>query len=298
MLSSHPAQPGASPPDRPGTPSTGPAASPRSGRAGRNLTLAIVTGLALAGTIFGTLFTSKVAWDVFVGAVVSVGLYEFYSAVKDKGYAPAAWLGQAASVAMMAGAAWRGPRAITFVLTLLVAASFLWYLADPKRGNVLGNISVTLLGVVYTGMMGAHVLLMRNLPAGPAMTVSFIGLVAFYDIGAYAAGSFFGKHKIAPLISPGKTWEGAAGATLLVFAIALVAGPFIGRWTMASAAVLAAATAVLAPLGDLAESLLKRDLGIKDFGNLLPGHGGILDRIDGLIMVAPMAYWIARWMTA
>ncbi|MGH2830085.1 MAG: phosphatidate cytidylyltransferase, partial [Actinomycetota bacterium] len=113
----------------------------------------MVTGLALAGTLLGTLFTSRIAWDVFVICVVTVGLYEFYSTVASKGYKPAAWLGQAASVAMMGGAAWRGPKATSFVLVLLVIATFLWYLADSERRNVLGNISVTILGVVYTGVM-------------------------------------------------------------------------------------------------------------------------------------------------
>ncbi|MGH2831010.1 MAG: phosphatidate cytidylyltransferase, partial [Dongiaceae bacterium] len=143
----------------------------------------------------------------------------------------------------------------------------------------------------------AHVVLMRDLPGGPATTVSFIGLVAFYDIGAYAAGHRFGRRRLAPAISPGKSWEGAIGATLLVFAIACGAGPFIGRWTLGSIAALAAAVCVLAPIGDLAESLLKRDLGVKDFGRLLPGHGGVLDRIDALILTAPVAYWLARWLT-
>jgi phosphatidate cytidylyltransferase len=266
--------------------------------AGRDLPIAIVVGLSLAGLVLGTLYTSRIAWFAVVWTVVTVGLYEFFRTVKSKGYAPAQVLGLVACLAMMAGSAWRGPRAISFVLVLLVIATFLWYLADAERKNVLANVSVTILGVVYTGLMGAHVTMMRDLPDGPAVTISFIGLVAFYDIGAYASGSFFGKHKIAPRISPGKTWEGAAGATVFVFATSLIAGPFIGRWTFASAAAMAAATCVLAPLGDLAESLLKRDLGVKDFGHILPGHGGILDRIDALLLTAPFVYWIARWLTA
>lgn len=271
---------------------------PSSTRAGRNLPIAIVTGLALAGLIFGTLFTSRLAWFAVVWSVVTFSTYEFFSTIKQKGYAPATVLGLVAGLAMMIGAAWRGPKAISFVLALLMIGSFVWYLADSERKNVVANISATILGVAYTGLMGAHVTLMRDLPAGPAVTISFIGLVAFYDIGAYAAGSFFGKHKIAPAISPGKTWEGAAGATLLVMGTALALGPFVGRWTLGSAAVFGLAVCVLAPLGDLAESLLKRDLGVKDFGTLLPGHGGMLDRIDALLLTAPAAYWIARWLAA
>lgn len=274
-----------------------PAGEKQPRRTGRSLPLAIATGLTLAGIFFATLLTSRVAWDVFVMCVVTAGLYEFYAAVSTAGYRPASWLGQAASIGMMAGAAWRGPRAISFVLAIFVIAVFLWYLADPGRRHVLANLGVTVLGALYTGLMGAHVVLMRDLDDGKAVTISFIALVAIYDIGAYAAGSLFGKHKMAPSISPAKSWEGAAGATLVVFVVALAAGPFLGPWTLGSIAVLAAATCVAAPVGDLGESLLKRDLGVKDFGHLLPGHGGILDRIDALIVTAPVAYWIARWLT-
>lgn len=264
---------------------------------GRNLPLAIATGLGLAGMIFGTLFTSRVAWETVVVVVVTYALYEFYAAVTARGYRPATWLGLAASVAMMVGAAWRGPRAVTFVLTLFVIVTFLWYVADHERRDVLMNVAVSIFGLVYTGVMGAHVILMRELPHGPAITIAFIGLVAFYDIGAFAAGSTMGKRKIAPVISPAKTVEGSIGATLLVLILGAAVGPFMPPWSLWSGLALAAATAIAAPLGDLAESVMKRDLGVKDFGQLLPGHGGMLDRIDALLLTAPVAYWIARWLT-
>ncbi|HVL88854.1 MAG TPA: phosphatidate cytidylyltransferase [Actinomycetota bacterium] len=264
---------------------------------GRNLPIAIVTGLSLAGLIFGTLFTSRIAWEIVVIVVVTYGLSEFYAAVQSRGYRPATWLGLAASVAMMAGASWRGPRAVTFVLAMFLVVAFLWYLADPERRNVLANISVSVFGLVYTGVMGAHVILMRELPHGPGITIAFIGLVAFYDIGAFASGSLLGKRKLAPSISPGKTWEGAIGASVLILALGAGLGPLIEPWSLWSGLALAGATAVVAPLGDLAESVLKRDLQIKDFGQLLPGHGGMLDRIDALLLMAPVAYWLARWLT-
>lgn len=263
---------------------------------GRNLPVAIATGFALVGLIFGTLYTSRLAWDLVVGSVVTFGCYEFFSTVRAAGYEPATALGLAACAAMMGGAAWRGPRAITFVLTVLVLATFVWFLADSSRKNTLANVAVTITGACYTGLLGAHVIMMRDLPSGPGVTIVFIGAVVFYDIGAFAAGSTFGKHKIAPAVSPGKTWEGAIGATVLVLLLGAAAGPFIGHWTLASSLAIAAATSVVAPFGDLAESLLKRDLGVKDFGNLLPGHGGMLDRIDALLLMAPVAYWLARGM--
>ena len=148
---------------------------------GRNLPIAIVTGLSLAGLIFGTLFTSRIAWEIVVIVVVTYGLSEFYAAVQSRGYRPATWLGLAASVAMMAGASWRGPRAVTFVLAMFLVVAFLWYLADPERRNVLANISVSVFGLVYTGVMGAHVILMRELPHGPGITIAFICLLYTSD---------------------------------------------------------------------------------------------------------------------
>lgn len=261
---------------------------------GRNLTLAIVTGLTLAGLLLGTLFSTKVGFFILAFAVIMFAQHEFYQVLAAKGWRPAAPLGLAGGAVVLIGAYARGTEAITFGIVLVTVGSFLWYLADPQRSNVTANAAATMLGLAYVPVLGAHVVLMRALNPGPAIVVSFIGLVALYDIGAYASGSFFGKHKIAPEISPGKTWEGAAGATLFIMIIAAAAGPLIGPFTVIESLALAAAMAVTAPLGDFAESLLKRDLGVKDFGTILPGHGGILDRIDALLLSAPVAYWLIR----
>jgi phosphatidate cytidylyltransferase len=99
---------------------------------------------------------------------------------------------------------------------------------------------------------------------------------------------------MAPSVSPKKSWEGALGATVFVFIAALIGGPFMPPFTLGSALAVAAVVAVASPLGDLAESLIKRDLGVKDMGTILPGHGGVLDRIDSLLLVAPVFYWLIR----
>ncbi len=267
---------------------------PEAPRAGRNLPVAIITGLTLAGLLFGTLFWKPAAFFVLAGGVIMLALQEFYSALASRGYRPATALGMAGGALVLVGAYWKGPQALTFGLVLTLVGSFLWFLVDPERSNVATNIGVTVLGVVYIPMMGAHAILIRDLPQGIAHEIAFIGAVAFYDIGAYASGSFFGKHKIAPAVSPSKTWEGAAGATVFVFVSALLIGPHLGFLELGSAALLALAASVLAPLGDLAESMLKRDLDIKDMGTILPGHGGALDRLDALLFTAPAAYWIFR----
>jgi len=267
---------------------------PEAPRAGRNLPVAIITGLTLAGLLFGTLFWKPAAFFVLAGSVIMLALQEFYSALSSRGYRPATALGMTGGALVLVGAYWKGPQALSFGLVLTLVGAFLWFLVDPERSNVATNIGVTVLGVVYIPVMGAHAILIRDLPQGIAHEIAFIGAVAFYDIGAYASGSFFGKHKIAPAVSPSKTWEGAAGATAFVFASALLIGPHLGFLELGSAALLALAASVLAPLGDLAESMLKRDLDIKDMGTILPGHGGALDRLDALLFTAPAAYWILR----
>jgi phosphatidate cytidylyltransferase len=278
---SHDHSPGGSPPDP---------SPPR----GRNLPIAILTGLTLAGLLLGTLFSTKIGFFILAFSVILFAQHEFYEALSAKGGRPAAPLGLAGGAVVLIGAFTRGTEAMTFGVVLVIVGSFLWFLADADRSNVTANAAATVLGLVYVPVLGAHVVLMRSLNHGPAIVVSFIGLVALYDIGAYASGSLFGKHKIAPEISPSKTWEGAAGATVFILIVAAAAGPFIGPFTVLPALALAAAMAITAPMGDLAESLLKRDLGVKDFGRILPGHGGFLDRIDALLLSAPVAYWLVR----
>jgi phosphatidate cytidylyltransferase len=229
-----------------------------------------------------------------VSAAVLAAQAELYRAFRARGFKPADALGLIAGAAILIGAYNRGTTALSFGLTMTVIASFLWFLADPNRERVVENVAVTLLGVVYVPFFGAHVVMMNSFPHGPAVTICYIGIVAASDIGAYAAGSFFGKHPMAPAVSPKKSWEGAAGATVFMFILALAVGPHIAPFKLGSALALAAVAAVVAPLGDLAESLIKRDLGVKDMGTILPGHGGVLDRIDSLLLVAPAAYWLIR----
>lgn len=188
----------------------------------------------------------------------------------------------------------RGTSGLSLGIALAVLATLLWFLLDPDRSGAADRVASTLFGVVYVPFLGAHVVMMSLLEHGPAITICFFGLTAFHDIGAYAVGSLFGRRPFAPSISPRKSWEGIFGATLLIFVIALLFGPMIAPFDAGSAAALAGIVALVAPLGDLAESMIKRDLDIKDMGSLLPGHGGALDRIDALLLVAPAFYWYVR----
>jgi phosphatidate cytidylyltransferase len=177
-------------------------------------------------------------------------------------------------------------------------AAFLWYMAAPvshRRGTAT-NIGVTVLGVAYVPLMAGFALAMLEFTDGRALVLSVIGLTFVYDTAAFIVGSWWGNRPLAPTISPKKSLEGAIGATLVVIAVSVgaVAPAVTSLSTVGRSVALAVVVAVLAPLGDLAESLIKRDLGVKDMGSVLPGHGGVLDRIDSVLFVVPAAFLFLR----
>ncbi len=161
----------------------------------------------------------------------------------------------------------------------------------PTRVNLVVNVAITMMGIAYIPLLGSFVGLLSRREDGRGVTIAAIGAAAVYDIFAYAGGSKLGRHPMAPSVSPNKTWEGAAVATLATVLVAFFAGPVLGPWSPSEAALLGLAIAVVAPLGDLVESLIKRDLGIKDMGTIFPGHGGALDRIDAILFVAPTVWF-------
>jgi phosphatidate cytidylyltransferase len=147
--------------------------------------------------------------------------------------------------------------------------------------------------VVYVPFMAAHLaLVVSRAEHYVGAIIGYAALVVIYDTGAYATGATLGRHLLAPHVSPNKSWEGAAGATVACLLAGVLLLPLWEPWTLASGLVLAAATCVVAPLGDLSESMLKRDLAVKDMGSILPGHGGMLDRIDALLFAAPALYYV------
>src|SRR6266545_4660088 len=184
------------------------------------------------------------------------------------------------------------------LLTTLVLSrpAFAWYLIDRQRTEVTRNVAATVLATVYVPFMAAHLaLVLRQAEHYVGAIIAYAVLTVIYDTFAYATGVLIGRHPLAPAVSPHKSWEGAAGAT----AACLLAGAFLlprwEPWTFASGLTLAAVTCVVAPLGDLSESMLKRDLAVKDMGSLLPGHGGMLDRVDALLFMAPALYYVMAW---
>jgi phosphatidate cytidylyltransferase len=267
-------------------------------RTGRDVPAAFITGLALAGVALGSLAVGKWAFALTAGAIVLWAQGELYLAFQRHHLQPATALGLVSGGLVLGAAYFRGEAAMLSMFVLSVFATFLWYMVAPashRRGTAT-NIGVTVLGIAYVPLMAGFALAMLDLTDGRAVVLSVIGLTFVYDTAAFIVGSWWGNRPLAPTISPKKSLEGAIGATLVVIAVSVgaVAPAVTALNTVGKSVALAVVVAVLAPLGDLAESLIKRDLGVKDMGSVLPGHGGVLDRIDSVLFVVPAAFLFLR----
>ena len=225
---------------------------------------------------------------VVVTVVVALSGAEYFQAVQRGGFRPATLLGLVAVAVLPLATYWRGEGAIPLVLFLTLVVGVLWYLLGiGGRARPTANLGVTMVGVVWVGVLGAYAALLLKIPV-EGVSILLVTVIA-------AVGRSMGR---TPLVtaSPQKTVEGLVGGVLgtlvAVFLVAVVLG--VGPFTAGEALVFGLVTALAAPLGDLAESLFKRDLGIKDMGSLLPEHGGLLDRFDGMLFVLPTAYYLVR----
>ena len=265
----------------------------RGARAGRNLPLAILTALLLAGVLIASLVLSRPAFIAFLLGIVTLALLELLTVLRARATRPARPVVLGTGALLVVGAYLEGAAALSFGLLVTILAAFAWYLVDRGRTEVTRNVAATVFAVVYVPFMAAHLsLVVGRADHYVGAVLGYAALVVIYDTAAYATGATLGRRPIAPQVSPNKSWEGAIGASV----VCLLAGAFLlplwEPWTLASGLVLAAATCVVAPLGDLSESMLKRDLAVKDMGSILPGHGGMLDRIDALLFMAPVLYYV------
>jgi phosphatidate cytidylyltransferase len=263
--------------------------------AGRNLPLAIASGLGLAVLFVGTLLLNDWAFLTYVAAIVVVGLLEVDHAFRQRGLHPVTAVAVVAGLAAFYGGYVFGTAALSVALVALLFGSLAWTLADARRKDVVANLSATSLMTLWVPFCASFIGLLLARPDGQALVLTVIFLTAASDTGAYAVGSRFGSHRLAPAVSPAKTWEGLAGALVLVLLLAgLVVPLFVPALSVVPALLLGVVVVCAATMGDLAESLFKRDLGIKDLGHLLPGHGGIMDRVDAMLLTLPAAHLLLR----
>lgn len=267
----------------------GPVPVQRRSRAGRNLPAAIGVGLGLGALVIATLVVHRASFVVLVGVAVAIGVYELVTAIATvEARAPLVPL--LAGVAATQAAAWfRGPDGLVGALLLTVLGLTIWRLADGAAGY-LRDVAAGNLVAVYVPFLAGFAALMAHADDGVARIVLFILTVVCSDTGGYAVGALFGKHPMAPTVSPKKSWEGFAGSILAGGAEGTLMMVLCFHHEWWKGAVFGIAVVITATVGDLGESMIKRDLGLKDMGKLLPGHGGIMDRLDSLLPCAPVAY--------
>ncbi len=244
-------------------------------------------------------FAGPPAVLAMVAVSATLATAELFNSLRLGGYQPATLVALVAVPAVIVAAYFRGPSAIVTGLVIYVASAMVWYLAGITRRSPVANLSVTVFGFVWIGVFGAFVGLLLDPSIFPhrhgiAFLIGAMIAVVGYDVGGYAVGSLFGRHRLAPGVSPNKTWEGLIGGCVVAIAASVGITSQIHPWRVDTALVLGLIVAAVAPFGDLLESMIKRDLGVKDMGSLLPGHGGMLDRIDALLLVLPATYYFVR----
>lgn len=267
-------------------------AAPRTPRSGRDLPVAILVGVGLLVAVVASLFIRKEAFAVVAIVAVCAALWELAQAFTRRAiHLPLLPL-LVGAVGIMVSAYTSGPEALFVAFTLTVGGVVVWRALDGHGLAALRDASAGTFAAAYLPFLGGFVMLMLAEPDGPARVMLFVLLPVASDTGGYAVGALLGRHPLAPTVSPKKTWEGLVGSIVLASVVGVVGvqvafqgDPLIGLF-------LGLATVVTATLGDLAESLLKRDLELKDMGTLLPGHGGLLDRLDSLLLTAPAVYVI------
>ncbi|SEE56709.1 phosphatidate cytidylyltransferase [Streptomyces sp. 3213] len=268
-----------------------PAPAPQKKSAGRDLGAAIGVGVGLGAVIIASLFVVKAVFVGVIAVAVVVGLWELTSRLQErKGIkAPLVPLAVGGAAMVVAGYV-RGAEGAWVAMALTALAVLVWRMTEPPEGY-LKDVTAGVFAAFYVPFLATFVALMLTADDGAWRVMTFLLLTVVSDTGAYAVGWRFGTHKLAPRISPGKTREGLFGAVSFAMVAGALCMQFLiddGSWWQGL--LLGLAVAASATLGDLGESMIKRDLGIKDMGTLLPGHGGIMDRLDSLLPTAPVVW--------
>lgn len=267
--------------------------------AGSSLLRRLATALVLLAVMAVLIWTHPLRplFSLFIAGLSCIGLHEYYAIVRQRGIATEAAGGMATGTLVVLSGHWGMPSATSLALFAAFLAVSLLHMARDERS--LEGMATSLFGVFYMGWLPAHMLLLHGAPGGAGLVTLLVVAVALTDTGAYWGGKTFGRHKMAPVLSPNKTWEGAAGGFVTPVAgmvVVWLLSRWFGalpQWGVAPFVAAGAVVSAAAQAGDLAESCLKRSAGVKDSGRLLPGHGGVLDRADGFLFATPILYYIS-----
>lgn len=261
-------------------------------RRATDLTARVITGVILVVAFAASLVWRPALVALAVGVFV-IGAGEFYTALTRAGHKPIGLFGFAGIIAASLGAFVSGPVAIPTAFFLAVVFLLLFYAVVPGRQDPMGNLAWTITVMVWVGL-GTYAILIAVSENYRPLVVAVVVTVAAMDIAQYFVGRALGRHQLSPWVSPKKTVEGLVGGVIVALTIGALLH-FVEPFELTSGLAIGVAVAVLVPIGDLAMSAVKRSLGIKDMGSVLPGHGGFLDRIDGLIFVIPAAWAVFVW---
>ncbi|PJI94422.1 phosphatidate cytidylyltransferase [Luteimicrobium subarcticum] len=271
-----------------------PAPEKKAPKGGRNLPAAIAVGLGLLAVVGASLVYRPVAFVALVVVVLCGAVWELSRAFARKDvHIPVVPL-VVGTTGILVSSYYSGAEALMVSYLLTVGGVVVWRALEGSGPAAVRDAAAAVFAATYLPFLAAFVMLMLASDQGPSRVALFILLVVASDTGGYVAGVLFGRHPLAPTVSPKKSVEGMAGSFVLAIVVGLVGAHVLGAdpWV---GAMLGVAVPITATIGDLAESLLKRDLDLKDMGSLLPGHGGILDRLDSLLMTAPFAYLLMAY---
>jgi phosphatidate cytidylyltransferase len=261
----------------------------------RSVSVATFTGVVLAAVVFIIFHFGAVPTAVLVVAALTLAAGEAFAGFRAVGAHPATILGLVAVTTLCVAVYEKGLSAVGVVTALLMIFSFVWYLNAEQMIDVVDGLGATVFVYAWVGVLGAFALVMISPHTfahqhGLAYTLGAVWLTVANDSGALFIGRWLGKHPLNARLSPHKTIEGTVGGTILTLVVGALVLPMMHPWTMSHGLECAVALAVVVPMGDLFESMFKRTLGVKDLGHLLPGHGGMLDRVDGLLFALPTMY--------
>jgi phosphatidate cytidylyltransferase len=274
---------------------TGSRQAPEHSRAGRNLPAAIAVAAALVALIIVSLSLYKPAFLAVVSAAMLVALWELGRALATRGIRVPALPLAVGAVAMVFGAYVGGADVLVVLLAATILLIIVWRMKQGQQGFV-ADVTAAIFAAMYLPFLASFVSLLLAPVDGVQRVITFFAVVVASDTGGYAAGVLAGRHQLARSVSPKKTWEGFAGSVVAssVAGALCVTLMFSGEWWVG--VVLGVISACTATVGDLAESLLKRDLGVKDMSNLLPGHGGLMDRLDSLLASVPVVWLVLHFL--